>query len=114
MLASSEELAAEHAGWPRFRAGLATGPAAVGHVGTHEQRSFAAIGDTTNLAARLQSQARPGQLVIAGPTAALLPGVALRSLGTLSVKGRAEPVEVFEPGDVPSREQPTTEDAWRT
>ena len=65
MLATSERLAAEHPGWPRFRAGLATGPAAVGHVGTREQRSFAAIGDTTNLAARLQAQAQPGQVVLA-------------------------------------------------
>ena len=61
-------------GWPRFRAGLATGPAAVGHVGTPEQRSFAAIGDTTNLAARLQAQAEPGEVVVAGvDRRALLP-----------------------------------------
>jgi class 3 adenylate cyclase len=113
MLASSERLAAEHPGWPRFRAGLATGPAAVGHVGTPEQRSFAAIGDTTNLAARLQSHARPGQLVLASSTATRLSGVALRSLGMLQVKGRTEAVEAFELGDVPSGGRATTEDAWR-
>jgi adenylate cyclase len=39
------------------RAGVNTGPAIVGNVGTTEQRSFAAIGDTTNLAARLQAAA---------------------------------------------------------
>ncbi len=95
MLRSSEALAAEHPGWPRFRAGLATGSATVGHVGTHEQRSFAAIGDTTNLAARLQTSARPGQVLLAASTAELLSGVALQALGSLQVKGRSEPVEAY-------------------
>jgi adenylate cyclase len=95
MLGASERLAAEHPGWPRFRAGLATGPAAVGHVGTSEQRSFAAIGDTTNLASRLQTGARPGQIVVAASTAAQLAGVPLDPLGSVRVKGRAEPVEAF-------------------
>ena len=75
LLGSSTRIADEHPGWPRFRAGLATGKAAVGHVGTTEQRSFAAIGDTTNLAARLQALARPGQAVLAGSTAQRLSDV---------------------------------------
>ena len=95
LLRASTQLADEHPGWPRFRAGLATGTAAVGHVGTAEQRSFAAIGDTTNLAARLQGLARPGQAVIAGSTAARLDGVRLAPLGTVEVRGRTEPVEIF-------------------
>jgi adenylate cyclase len=114
LLRSSERLAGEHPDWPRFRVGLATGPAAVGHVGTREQRSFAAIGDTTNLAARLQARARPGQLLAAGSTAALLQGVMFEPLGTLQVKGRSEAVEVFGLGDVRSGRGPTTEDAWHT
>src|SRR6188472_1755849 len=96
MLASSDRLAAGHEGWPRFRAGLATGPAVVGHVGTSEQRSFAAIGDTTNLAARLQAHARPGEVVVSGATVTLLPAEhGLVAAGTLAVKGRATPVETF-------------------
>ncbi len=49
--------------WPRFRVGINTGPAIVGNVGTEEQRSFTAIGDTTNLASRLPDSrgARPGR-----------------------------------------------------
>src|SRR5206468_1312123 len=112
LLDTSERLAAEHAGWPRFRAGLATGPAAVGHVGTTEQRSFAAIGDTTNLAARLQAHARPGELVAAGSTVFELPDpTGLEPRGAISVKGRAEPVEVFHLRRLGS-ENPPTEDAW--
>ena len=96
LLESSESLAGRRPGWPRFRVGLATGPAAVGHVGTEDQRSFAAIGDTTNLAARLQSEARPGEALVAGSTAsrASNPG-ALVARGRIAVKGRSEEVDVF-------------------
>ena len=96
LLASSESLARRSASWPRFRVGLATGPAAVGHVGTEDQRSFAAIGDTTNLAARLQTEARPGEALVAGSTASLVsrPG-ALTARGRIAVRGRTEEVDVF-------------------
>ena len=46
---------------PRFRVGLNTGPAIVGNIGAAEIRNFLAIGDTTNLAARLQTYAPEGQ-----------------------------------------------------
>lgn len=95
LLDASTRLATENPGWPRFRAGVATGTAAVGHVGTAEQRSFAAIGDTTNLAARLQALAQPGQAVLAGSTAHRLPDTPLERLGTVEVRGRTEPVEIF-------------------
>ena len=113
MLAASERLATEHDGWPRFRAGLATGSAAVGHVGTSEQRSFTAIGDTTNLAARLQAQATPGKVVVAGSTVSLLQDASgLRPVGPLQVKGRAAPVEAYVGGRLDSGERPLTEDEW--
>jgi class 3 adenylate cyclase len=95
LLDSSERLAESHPDWPRFRAGLATGTAAVGHVGSVEQRSFAAVGDTTNLAARLQALARPGQAVLAASTAHRLSDMPLEPLGTVTVKGRSDPVEIF-------------------
>ena len=60
---ASGRIADERPAWPRFRAGVNTGPAVIGNVGSIERRSFTAIGDTTNLASRLQSQARrrPGR-----------------------------------------------------
>jgi len=113
LLESSEEIAARRPGWPRFRAGLATGPAAVGNVGTAEQRSFAAIGDTTNLAARLQAHAIPGELVLAASTAAGLPARdGLEPGGTITVKGREEPVEVFHLRRLGSGPNHETEDEW--
>jgi class 3 adenylate cyclase len=82
--------------WPQFRAGVTTGRAVVGNVGTEEQRSFAAIGDTTNLAARLQAAAAPGQVVVSRATADALPDdTELEELGPLELKGKAEPVAAF-------------------
>jgi adenylate cyclase len=90
--------AARHgrADWPRFRAGVNTGTAVVGNVGSEEQRSFAAIGDTTNLAARLQAVAGPGQVVVSQTTADALPdGTGLDPLGPLELKGKASRVDAY-------------------
>lgn len=93
---ASGRIADERPGWPRFRAGINTGPAVIGNVGSIERRSFTAIGDTTNLASRLQSQADAGQVVIGSATLAELgPTARVTSLGALSLKGKAEPVEAF-------------------
>ncbi|HKG57351.1 MAG TPA: adenylate/guanylate cyclase domain-containing protein [Candidatus Limnocylindrales bacterium] len=86
-----------HAEWPRFRVGVASGPALVGNVGSDEVRSFTAIGDTVNLAARLQAQAAVGTVVVSARTAAALARrAALVPIGELRLKGKARPVEAFE------------------
>lgn len=90
-------VAQDKPGWPRFRIGVNTGPAVVGNVGADRMRSFTAIGDTTNLSARLQAQARPGHIVIGGTTREILGDLAqVERLGTLELKGKREPVEAFE------------------
>jgi adenylate cyclase len=82
--------------WPRFRVGINTGPALVGNVGSAELRNFAAIGDTTNLAARLEGLAEPGQVVIGAATSEALGDVAeLEPLGLVTVKGKRDPVGAF-------------------
>jgi class 3 adenylate cyclase len=82
---------------PRFRVGLNTGPALVGNVGSAELRSFTAIGDTTNLAARLQTYAPPGSVVLGERTRQLLGDLAdVILLGTPQLKGKALPVNVYE------------------
>lgn len=81
---------------PRFRIGIATGAALVGNVGSEEFRNYVAHGDAVNLAARLQTGAEAGQVVISGPTYALIRDAAtVKSLGRFSVKGKAEEVEAF-------------------
>ncbi len=93
---STAVVSAERPDWPRFRAGVNTGPAVIGNVGSREQRSFTAIGDTTNLASRLQSVAEPGQVVIGAPTREALGDAAtVEPLGKLDLKGKREPVEAF-------------------
>ena len=82
--------------WPRFRVGINTGPAIVGNVGTEEQRSFTAIGDTTNLAARLQTAAEPGQVVLGETTYVAIADHAKATLiGRLDLKGKSAPVTAY-------------------
>jgi class 3 adenylate cyclase len=59
------EIAHRHPGWPRFRVGVNTGEAAVGLLGTAGGRTFTAIGDAVNLAARLEGAAPVGGVVSA-------------------------------------------------
>lgn len=88
--------AAARPDWPRFRVGVNTGPALVGNIGSQALRGFTAIGDTTNVAARLQTAAPPGGVVIGPAARAALGGdVEVDQLGPLAVKGRAESVEAF-------------------
>src|SRR5262252_274331 len=74
------------------RVGIATGLVVVGgEVVEHD-----VAGDTPNLAARLQTLAEPGQIVLAGATRRLIGDLfQLRELGRQAVKGFAEPVEAF-------------------
>ena len=82
---------------PRFRVGLNTGPALVGNIGSAEMRNFTAIGDATNLAARLQTFAPPGSVVIGERTFAMIADVAeCRPLGTPELKGKSVPVAAYE------------------
>ncbi len=96
MQAAVETTAASSPGWPRFRVGINTGPALVGNIGSTALRSFNAMGDAVNVAARLESVAQPGQVVIGGSTRAKLPAdAAVEPLGELTVKGRRNAVVAY-------------------
>jgi class 3 adenylate cyclase len=74
------------------RVGVNSGPAAVGLVGGADSQTVA-LGDTTNVAARLQSVAQPGSIAIGPGTASRLDErFVLEPLGEVTVKGRSEPV----------------------
>jgi class 3 adenylate cyclase len=82
---------------PQFRVGLNSGPALVGNIGGAEMRNFAAIGDTTNLAARLQTYAAEGSVVIGATTYDLIREQAVvRPLGSPELRGKSKPVAVYE------------------
>jgi class 3 adenylate cyclase len=101
MQAYTQRTSAQHPDWPRFRIGLNTGTAVIGTVGATGQRSFAAIGDTTNVAARVQALAEPGQVLLAGPTYdRIRERVRVVPRGSASLKGRAIAVDVYELNEI--------------
>jgi class 3 adenylate cyclase len=84
-----------HPDWPRFRVGINTGPATVGVIGGERTRGYSVVGDTVNLASRLEGLAPPGGVVVSTATLRDLEGARVSALGTATVKGRATPVEVW-------------------
>ena len=73
-----------------------TGEALVGVLGAESGRSYTVIGDTVNLAARLESQAPAGRVVIGATHAARrCPGTRVEALEAMHVKGRGEPVDAY-------------------
>jgi predicted ATPase len=84
------------------RIGIATGLVVVGDlVGEGSAQEQAVVGETPNLAARLQALAEPGQIVLAGATRRLIGDLfRLTNLGRQTAKGFAEPVEAFAVEDV--------------
>jgi class 3 adenylate cyclase/predicted ATPase len=90
------------------RVGVATGPVVVGDiVGEGAAEEAAVVGETPNLAARLQGVAEPNQVVVASATQRLLGALfEYDDLGTRELKGIAQPVQVWRvmrEGDVESR-----------
>ncbi|GIX49238.1 MAG: hypothetical protein KatS3mg131_3449 [Candidatus Tectimicrobiota bacterium] len=86
---------------PQLRVGIHTGPVVVGRVGTDLRMEFKAIGDTVNLAARLQALAEPGTVLLSAATYALVaPYVEALDLGWQAIKGKAVPQRVYRLGSV--------------
>jgi class 3 adenylate cyclase len=82
---------------PMFRVAVNSGPALVGNIGSPELRNFSALGDTTNVAARLQTFAPEGAVVVGQRTYELIREVAdVRPLGTAELKGKSSPTAVFQ------------------
>jgi class 3 adenylate cyclase/predicted ATPase len=79
------------------RLGVHTGLVVVGDMGGGTRQEQLALGETPNIAARLQGLAAPNTLVISAATLQLLGGFfACQSLGTRPVKGIAQPLEVYQ------------------
>ena len=81
----------------QVRLGLNTGLVVVGAIGDNLRMDYTAVGDTTNLAARLQQVAAPEQIVISEATHRLVAGYCdTQSLGVFSLKGKSDPVQAWE------------------
>jgi class 3 adenylate cyclase/tetratricopeptide (TPR) repeat protein len=80
----------------QVRMGLNTGPVVVGTIGDDLRMDYSAVGDTTNLAARLQQHAEPGTIMMSEGTHRLVQGcVETGPLPAFHVKGKSEPVIGF-------------------
>ena len=85
-----------HPGWPRFRVGVNSGKAMVGVLGAEGGRSYTVVGDTVNLASRLEGQAKVGQVVIGAETYHSFPdGTKVEPLHGVRVKGKEAPIEAY-------------------
>jgi len=101
MQAGIRELSARRAaeGKPPLKIGIGVnaGSAVAGSVGTEARMEYTVIGDSVNLASRLESYAKPGQILIAEHTYDIVKdAVEARSLGRLKVRGKEEELEVYE------------------
>ena len=80
----------------QLRFGIATGMAVVGNIGSAQRREYTAIGDTVNVASRLESFARPNEIIVDERTAnALRDSFGMQTMGRIEVRNRQEPVQAF-------------------
>ncbi|MDP9325078.1 MAG: AAA family ATPase, partial [Candidatus Dormibacteraeota bacterium] len=80
-----------------FRCGLNTGPVVVGRISDRLEMSFTALGDTVNLASRIQTLAEPGSVYLTGSTFRLVADYFdCIEVGPREVKGKSKPVEVYQ------------------
>jgi len=80
-----------------LKAGVTSAPLFSGPVGAPSRREFTVMGDGINLAARLMGAAAPGQILVSRPVRETASGLVFEGLGSIRVKGKAEPVEIFQP-----------------
>jgi adenylate cyclase len=94
--------------------GLHTGVATVGYIGSERRTEYTAIGDTVNLAARLEQNAAGGQILLSEATAQMAGRTPYPLLPRppLTVKNRMQPVQVFEApwSPSPAANRPDTSD----
>jgi ABC-type glutathione transport system ATPase component len=87
--------------------GINSGPVVVGSIGDDLRVDYTAIGDTTNLASRIEATAKPGSILLSGHTYKLAKDYfKFKSLGKVQVKGKEELQEAYEllmPSEVKTR-----------
>jgi adenylate cyclase len=107
------------AGKPAIRVGIgiASGEMVAGYTGTNERATYTCIGDTVNVAARLEQAAAPSTVVIGDGTYGRLPGAVAERLPPLYVKGKAQPLGAYRldalgrsAGATKTNEQPREDD----
>ncbi|HEX6124940.1 MAG TPA: adenylate/guanylate cyclase domain-containing protein [Pyrinomonadaceae bacterium] len=97
LITLNQELLADGFGQISVGIGLHTGEATIGYIGSDRRSEYTAIGDTVNLASRLESNAGGGQILISEATAAACRNlIPVTPREPLIVKNRVQPVSIFE------------------
>src|SRR5713101_9476311 len=80
----------------RVRIGIHTGPVVVGEMGGGDKRELLALGETPNIAARVQGEAEPNTVVISAATSRLVQGLfECQDLGPHKLKGVSTPLPLY-------------------
>ena len=80
----------------KMRIGIHTGPVVVGTLGNDLRVEFKAVGETVNLASRMESMAEPGATFVTEDTFRLTEGFfRFEGLGERQIKGKGDPVKIF-------------------
>jgi hypothetical protein len=81
----------------RIRVGLNSGEVVVRTIGNDLHMDYSAVGQTTNLASRMEQLADPGHIILTASTLRMVEGlIQVNALGPIPVKGMTEPVDVYE------------------
>ena len=92
----SKELATKYGFEFKMRIGLNTGPVIVGSIGDDLRMDYTAIGDTTNLAARMESMAEAGSILVSPITYKRVgQQFTFEPLGKMSIKGKEKPLNAY-------------------
>ncbi|MFU0507069.1 CHASE2 domain-containing protein [Pseudaminobacter sp. NGMCC 1.201702] len=81
----------------RIGIGLGTGDACVGNMGSADRFNYSVVGDTVNIAARTQSEAKAigWPILVSETTASAAPGMAFLSVGDIMLKGKSQSIGIY-------------------
>ena len=97
----NEERAARDVVQIQIGVGIASGRVVAGYTGTHHRATYTCVGDTVNVAARLESHTKVLNrpiLIDENTRQGLDDGIAVEAQGELQVKGKTQPVKVYAVG----------------
>lgn len=95
-LRTAEDITAQLGEPLRVRIGIHTGPVVIGEMGTSRRHEHLALGDTPNIAARVQGMARPDEILISESTQRLVEGLfEVEALGAQDLKGVSNQLDLY-------------------